>query len=72
MIINASVKKMQELTTLLCEELAGNDIELIKKIKTAITPNTNTPELDEEGVDNLIRIIKERRKEQAEEQQRKL
>ena len=72
MIINAPVKKMQELTTLLCEELAGNDIELIEKIKTAITPNTNTPELDEEGVDNLIRIIKERRQEQEEEQHRKL
>ena len=72
MIINAPVTKMQELTTLLCEELAGNDIELIEKIKTAITPSTNTPELDEEGVDNLIRIIKERRQEKEEEQQRKL
>ena len=62
MIINAPVKKMQELTTLLCEELAGNDHELIETIKTALTPTANTPELNETGVDDLIRIIKERRK----------
>ena len=61
MIINAPVKKMQELTTLLCEELAGNDKELIETIKPMITPTSTTPELDEEGVDNLIRIIRQRR-----------
>ena len=61
MIINAPVKKMQELTTLLCEELAGDDKELIEAIKPMITPTSNTPELDEEGVDNLIRIIRQRR-----------
>lgn len=62
MIINAPVKKMQELTTLLCEELAGDDKELIEAIKPMITPTSNTPELDEESVDNLIRIIRERKK----------
>lgn len=63
MIINAPLKKMQELITLVCEELAGNDNELIETIKNALTPTANAQELDEEGVDNLLRIIKERRKE---------
>lgn len=63
MIINAPVKKINELITLLGEELAGNDNELIETIKPLITPTANTPELNEEGVDNLLRIIKERRKE---------
>ena len=63
MIINAPVKKIQELITLLGEELAGNDKELIETIKPMITTTSNTQELDEEGVDNLLRIIKERRKE---------
>ena len=61
MIINAPVKKMQELTTLLCEELAGDDKELIETIKPMITPTSTTPEMEEEGVDNLIRIIRQRR-----------
>ena len=61
MIINAPVKKINELITLLGEELAGNDNELIETIKPALT--ANVPELDEAGVDELIRIIKERRKE---------
>ena len=61
MNINAPVKKMQELTTLLCEELAGDDKELIEAIKPMITPTSTTPELDEEDVDNLIRIIRQRR-----------
>lgn len=60
MIINAPVKKIQELLTLLCEELAGNDNELIETIKPALT--ANVPELDEDGVDNLLRIIKSRKK----------
>jgi len=64
-IINAPVKKIQELITLLGEELAGDDNELIETIKPLITPTANTPELDEEGVDNLLRIIKERRKERS-------
>lgn len=63
MIINAPIKKIQELITLLGEELAGNDNELIETIKPMITTTSNTQELDEEGVDNLLRIIKERRKE---------
>ena len=62
MIINAPLKKMQELITLVCEELAGNDNKLIETIKNALTPTANAQELDEEGVDNLLRIIKERRK----------
>lgn len=61
MIISAPVKKIQELITLLCEEFAGDDKELIETIKPMITPSVNNPELDEESVDNLIRIIMERR-----------
>ncbi len=61
MIINAPVKKIQKLLTLLGEELDGDDNELIETIKPALT--ANVPELDEAGVNELIRIIKERRKE---------
>jgi hypothetical protein len=60
MIINAPVKKTQEIITLLCQELSGDNKELIETIKPALT--ANVPELDEAGVDELIRIIKERRK----------
>lgn len=63
MIINAPIKKIQELITLLGEELAGGDKELIETIKPMITTTSNTQELDEEGVDNLLRIIKEKRRE---------
>ena len=61
MIINAPIKKTQELISLLCQELAGDDNELIESIKPLITPIANTPELNEEGVDNLLQIIRERR-----------
>ena len=61
MIISAPVKKIQELITLLGEELAGNDKELIETIKPMITPSVNNSELDEACVDHLIRIIMERR-----------
>lgn len=61
MLINAPVDKIKELITLLCEELAGDDEELIAIIKAAITPGQNYTEMTEERVDELLRIIKDKR-----------
>ena len=61
MVIYAPVKKIQELITLVVEELAGDDNEFIKTLIPTL--DADDPELDEAAVDELIRIIKERRKE---------
>ena len=61
MFFNAPVKKVQELITLLIEELSGDDNEFIKTLKPTL--DDDDTELDEAAVDELIRIIRERRKE---------
>lgn len=63
MNFNAPVKKVQELITLLVEELAGDDKEFIRTLKPTL--DDDETELDEAAVDELIRIIRERRKERA-------
>lgn len=63
MLIQASAEKIKELTALLGEELAGDDKEMIATIKAALTPGENYAEMTEERVDELLRIIKKRRKE---------
>ena len=61
MLINAPVDKIKELITLLSEELAGDDREMIAIIKAALTPGVNYTEMSEERVNELIQIIKEKR-----------
>lgn len=61
MLIKASAEKIKELTALLGEELAGEDKELIATIKAALTPGENYTEMTEERVDELLRIISEKR-----------
>lgn len=61
MLINAPVDKIKELITLLCKELAGDDEEMIAIIKAALTPCQDYTEMTEERVDELLRIIKEKR-----------
>jgi len=61
MVIYAPVKKIQELITLIVEELSGDDNEFIETLRPTL--DAYDPELNEAGVDELIRIIKERRKE---------
>lgn len=63
MLIQASAEKIKELTALLGEELAGDDKEMIATIKAALTPGEDYSDMTEERVDELLRIIKERRKE---------
>ena len=63
MLIQASAEKIKELTALLGEELAGDDKERIATIKAALTPGEDYSDMTEERVDELLRIIKERRKE---------
>ena len=61
MLIKAHAEKIKELTGLLAEELAGDDKELIATIKAALTPGEDYTEMTEEKVDELLRIIKEKR-----------
>ena len=61
MLIKAPADKIKELITLLGEELAGDDKEMIASIKAALTPSENNAEMTEEAVDNLIRFIKQKR-----------
>lgn len=61
MLINAPVNKTKELIALLCKELAGDDEEMIAIIKAALTPCQDYTEMTEERVDELLRIIKEKR-----------
>ena len=61
MLIKAPADKIKELITLLGEELAGDDKEMIATIKAALTPGENYAEMTEERVDELLRIIKERK-----------
>lgn len=61
MLIKASTEKIKELTALLAEELAGDDEELIASIKAALTPGEDYAEMTEEKVDELLRIIRERK-----------
>ena len=61
MLIKAAADKIKELITLLGEELAGDDKEMIATIKAALTPGENYAEMTEERVDELLRIIKEKR-----------
>lgn len=61
MLIKAPADKIKELTVLLAEELAGDDKELIATIKAALTPGENYTEMTEERVDELLRIIRERK-----------
>lgn len=63
MLIKAPAEKIKELITLLGEELAGDDKEMIAAIKAALTPGEDYSDMTEERVDELLRIIKERRKE---------
>ena len=63
MLIKAPSDKIKELITLLGEELAGDDKEMIATIKAALTPGENYAEMTEERVDELLRIVKKRRKE---------
>ena len=63
MLIKAPADKIKELITLLGEELAGDDKEMIATIKAALTPGENYAEMTEERVDELLRIVKKRRKE---------
>ena len=60
-MIKASTEKIKELTALLAEELAGDDEELIASIKAALTPGEDYAEMTEEKVDELLRIIRERK-----------
>ena len=63
MIINAPLKKSLTLVSLLLEELKGDDKEFIETLMPTI--KSDDPELDEEVVDELIRVIRARRKERA-------
>ena len=63
MLIKAPSDKIKELITLLGEELAGDDKEMIATIKAALTPGENYAEMTEERVDELLQIVKKRRKE---------
>lgn len=63
MIINAPLKKSLTLVSLLLEELKGDDKEFIETLMTTI--KSDDPELDEAATDELIRVIRARRKERA-------
>ena len=63
MLIKAPANKIKEHITLLGEELAGDDKEMIASIKAALTPGEDYSDMTEERVDELLRIIKKRRKE---------
>ena len=63
MIINAPLKKSLTLVSLLLEELKGDDKEFIETLMPTI--KSDDPELDEAATDELIRVIRARRKERA-------
>lgn len=57
-----STEKIEELTTLISEELEGNDKQMIDAIESIVGQGDNIASLPEETIDKTIAFIKDKRK----------